>query len=114
MSKLRDKKVLLFWRDVQIIKGTKNKLPARIDNAMNEKDVANLWKNKLCSVLNEVDDSKCKKEFMSKVRLAKRGVVDIKEKARPTITNENFHETIYKAVEIITVDVGRLKLRGQR
>ena len=27
----------------------------------------------------------------------------IKEKARPTITNENFHEITYKAMDIITV-----------
>ena len=37
----------------------------------------------------------------------------IKEKARPTITTENFHEIMYKAMEK-TVNVGRLKLCGQR
>ena len=57
-------------------KGIKNKFSARIDDAMNEKDVANVLRNKFCSVLNEVDDSKCKKEFMSKIQLANRPVVE--------------------------------------
>ena len=53
MSKLRDNKVALFWREVQKIKGTKKKLPARLDDAMNVKNVGNLWKIIFRSVLNE-------------------------------------------------------------
>ena len=46
-SQLKDKKVVSFWRDVQMIKCTRNKLPNRIDEALNEKDVADLWKKQI-------------------------------------------------------------------
>ena len=75
MSKLRNQKVVLFRHGVQRVKGTKSKPPTRIDDAVNVKDVANLWKIKCYSVLNEVDDSKCKKDFMSKNLLTNRGVI---------------------------------------
>ena len=53
--KIREAKGVLFWHNVKRTNDTKNKLSARIDEAMNEKDVASLWKNKFCSVLNQVD-----------------------------------------------------------
>ena len=68
--------MVLFWRDVQRIKGAKNKLSARVDEVMNEKHGASLWKNKFCPVLNKVHDSKHKMEFTFNVRLANKGVVD--------------------------------------
>ena len=37
MSKLNDKKVILSWYVLQRIRGTMNKLPARIYEALNEK-----------------------------------------------------------------------------
>ena len=48
--------------------------PSRIDDSMSEKDVAILWKNNTFSVLNEINDSKCKMEFTSQVGLTNRGV----------------------------------------
>ena len=42
VSKLKDKKLVLFLHDLQRIKGAKNKLSARIYETLNEKNVVNL------------------------------------------------------------------------
>ena len=52
-------------------RGTKNKLPARVDEARNEK-----LRKIFCSVLKETEKFKCKMDFTSEVRISKRVLID--------------------------------------
>ena len=65
--KLQSGEVVPFWRDIQSIGKGHCILPERVDEAVGEKEIATLWKDKFSQVLNSVDDSKSKREFLSKI-----------------------------------------------
>ena len=65
--KLQSGEVVPFWRDIQSIGKGHCILPERVDEAVGEKEIATLWKDKFSQVLNSVDDSKSKKAFLSKI-----------------------------------------------
>ena len=65
--KLQNGDVANFWRDIQSLgKGT-SRLPERVDGAVGEQEIANLWKIKFSQVLNSVDDIRSRDEFFDRV-----------------------------------------------
>ena len=60
---LRSHDARAFWQSVA--GGGSSTQPDRIDGAVGEENVANLWANKFSQTLNSLDDEHVKKEFMS-------------------------------------------------
>ena len=66
-NKLQNGEVVPYWRDIQSIGKGKCVLPERVDEAVGEQEIATLWKAKFSQVLNSVDDSRSKNEFLNKI-----------------------------------------------
>ena len=66
-SKLQNGEVVPFWRDIQSLRGGNSMLPERVDGAVGAEEIAQLWQLKFSRVLNSVNDSQSKEEFLSRL-----------------------------------------------
>ena len=66
-NKLQNGETVPFWRDMQSISKSNCILPERVEEAIGEQEIASLWRVKFSQVLNSVNDSRSKKEFLDKI-----------------------------------------------
>ena len=67
-EKLQNNEVVPFWREIQSLGGGgRATLPGRIDDAVGNEAIAEMWKNKFSHVLNSVNDNASRVEFLTKL-----------------------------------------------
>ena len=67
-NKLQDGEMLPFWREIQsLASDNSSTVPGRVDGAVGGEAIASLWREKFNSVLNSVDDSRDRNEFLMKI-----------------------------------------------
>ena len=63
-SKLQGGNLVSFWKDVRSLTPSSKMLPQRVDEAVGEQNIVAMWQRKFSTVLNEVDDSGSKRDFL--------------------------------------------------
>ena len=63
--KLQNRDINSFWREVKSLSSRNTALPQRVDNAVGEQEIADLWKAKFSYVLNSIDDSSAELKLKS-------------------------------------------------
>ena len=58
-KKLEQKETIYFWSDVDTLRSSNMKLHTRINSCVNHEAIVDLWKHKIATTLNEVDDEPC-------------------------------------------------------
>ena len=71
--KMQNSDIVAFWADIRSLSPNSNIIPKRVDDAVGDKDIAELWRRKFHDTLNSLNDFDSKRMYLSKSSHASQG-----------------------------------------